>query len=357
MSKIPFTVRTLKSVTTSKGPALTKESGQGLLLKVARGAGRLHIVLEFPHCYRIKNLIFKNQGAAFLCVYSGSPADWLNLQKTDNPYTLLPSFPTLIPDTQLIAPHQYSHSMLAAQARAPQPAHQSSPLYRIHPFPSSRYSRYIAQRPTKFLVLELRPFWDCAGVHAEDGPFVGVNWVEVYGETCSKEEEEMLESEAVNGVDATQKMLETMLKTSAQAASIASQTLDLGTDSDAWMADVSERQEQTSKRSTAGSLAAAFKPTGRAEAELQRHMAGQSVRAATAAPSTERNVQSPQKPRDSSSSPSASKPSTSAPVCPHHPHSNFLLQRLDRKQTPPRTYYVCTAKDASGKSCDTKIYA
>ena len=64
MSKLSFTVRTLKSIATSRGPPLTKEANKPLVLQVAAGSGIVHVVLEFAQPVKIKNLIFKNAGAA-----------------------------------------------------------------------------------------------------------------------------------------------------------------------------------------------------------------------------------------------------------------------------------------------------
>src|SRR4051812_34685211 len=115
MSKIPFTVRTLRNVTNSKGPPLTRESNTALTLNVHPSNGRIHVVLEFAQTVKVKNLTYKNGGAAFLTVYGGSTEAYNKLAAmapADDPTSIVETLPALVPETQLCS---------LAQTATPQP--------------------------------------------------------------------------------------------------------------------------------------------------------------------------------------------------------------------------------------------
>jgi len=63
MSKLSFRVRTLKNVTSSTGPPLTKENMAPLQVGI-QPEGHVHIVLELDNTYKLKTIVFKNAAAA-----------------------------------------------------------------------------------------------------------------------------------------------------------------------------------------------------------------------------------------------------------------------------------------------------
>jgi len=284
-------------------------------------------------------------------VYGGTSADFSTLASVEDPFPIVASLPTLVPETQLLS---------LAQAVAPGAmGNPTSPAWRIKPFPAARYSRYVRERAFKFLLLELRPFVDQQSATGQVP--LGLSWVEVYGEAAA--EDDAAAFNAALSVAAA--------AGSRSAASMAGMLQADG--SDAWAKDPAADLAMRSKKGLE-----AFQPTGAAERALQAQLARNppppprnvhtdaamsdvAAAAAAARPILNRNASFMQGLRDNAASPSSSPAAAASklpPACPRHPAHHSMLQRQDRKTDPlnPRTFFVCTAKDAAGNPCDTKIY-
>ena len=133
-------------------------------------------------------------------------------------------------------------------------------------------------------------------------------------------------------------------------------------DIDSWSKDADSDAQMATPRGLA-----AFKPTGEAARLLALEEASappRPIRPITtsdqqAKPILNRNESFMKDLRDSASSSSSSSSSSAVPQsfrCPLHP-SAPSVQRIDRRQTPPKTFFVCIHKDASGKLCENKMYA
>lgn len=258
---------------------------------------------------------------SFLTVLAGTSADYESLSVAENPLSLLPSLATLVPETQLCSAAQYNTP--ANHNNTP-----ASPLYRPRAFPASKLSRYVVGRAFKFLVLELRSFAD---VHEH---LVGLSWIEVYGEPAAEFDNESALIE--------------------QATASAKSTMQ----ADEWQRDPDGDAMMATPRGLQ-----AFKPTGEAERLLR-------IDAARAPPKPTPAQQQQQQARPilnrnesflaglregATTAAPAAAAAPKPPSCPQH-HGATLIQRQDRRTLPARTYYVCLGKDATGKSCDTKIY-
>jgi hypothetical protein len=280
------------------------------------------------------------------------------LGSTSDHFGLLQRLPALVPETQLCTAAQAS----APGATAPSLASSmSAPLWKVRPFPAAKLSRYVRDTPFKFLVVELRPFPDSTSLNERGMVLCGVSWLELYGEAAAEDDGQAQQA---------------ALRASAALASRAAATMvtEAGVGVDAavqWAKDPAAERAQRAKRGLD-----AFNPTGAAARALADEQARQPKRQAVVAatpngqgvrPILDRNASFMQGLREgagvgggaavaSSSSASAAGAAKPPPVCPRHP-TQALLQRMDRKVDPPRTFLVCTAKDAQGNPCcDTKIY-
>ena len=294
--------------------------------------------------------------SSFLSVYGGTTSDFAALAAAEDPFPIVAALATLVPETQLCS--------LAQASLAANLANPASPLYKVKPFPSARYSRYVRERGVRFLVLEMKPFVDAATLPSGQVP-VGMGWVEVYGEATA---DEGLES-------CTKSLAASAALVSAASASMggSSGSGGEGRNSDSWMRDVGDEAPSQPQPLKSKLGLAAFKPTGAAERAWKEEQARAPPKpnpaiaaAAAAAPILSRNASfmeglraSPAAAASAASSSSAASPSSAAsklpPSCSTHPSAS-MLRRSDRKAVPERTFYVCIAKDAAGKPCDTKIY-
>lgn len=314
---------------------------------------RSGLLADFPltHSFVALRVCPSNCVFSFLTVYGGTSADFSTLASVEDPFPIVASLPTLVPETQLLS---------LAQAVAPGAmGNPTSPAWRIKPFPAARYSRYVRERAFKFLLLELRPFVDQQSATGQVP--LGLSWVEVYGEAAA--EDDAAAFNAALSVAAA--------AGSRSAASMAGMLQADG--SDAWAKDPAADLAMRSKKGLE-----AFQPTGAAERALQAQLARNppppprnvhtdaamsdvAAAAAAARPILNRNASFMQGLRDNAASPSSSPAAAASklpPACPRHPAHHSMLQRQDRKTDPlnPRTFFVCTAKDAAGNPCDTKIY-
>lgn len=273
----------------------------------------------------------------FLCVSGGSTADYESIAACGG--VDVPQLVSLIPDSQLCMPAQYTSASMHAN--------QSSALYRIRSFPAAKLSRYAVSRAYKFLLVEVRPFVD---VPLGQDQRVGISWIEVFGEPASEDEA----------------AVQAALVRSASGSQADSQpTIDLSL----WRKDVDGDATMVTPRGLA-----AFKPTGEAERLLQAEQKNQPPKQPPpprgltaeqqAKPILNRNASFLNDLRQAGPAGAASAPSSSStvgaakapPACPLHPAA-MMVQRVDRKMDPPRTFFVCLNKSATGQTCDTKVYA
>jgi hypothetical protein len=258
---------------------------------------------------------------SFLHVLAGTTADYEAIAASDG--ATVPELASLVPDTQLCMQSQYADAKM-------QQTH-ASPLFKIRTFPSAKLSRYVVNRAYKFLLLEVRPFWD--GYDKS----VGISWIDVFGESAQED-------------DAA---FHAALARSPSAQGENSQPVDLS----AWAKDADGDASMETPKGLA-----AFKPTGEAARLLaaeQRNAPPKPPRnlaAEQARPILSRNETALKDLRGGAETGAAAASARPPPSCSQHPTA-MMVQRIDRKSDPPRPFYVCLHKSATGQPCDTKIYA
>jgi len=287
-------------------------------------------------------------------IYGGSSEQFAELASTSDHFGVLQRLAAVVPETQLCTPAQAFAPGATAPSHANAPNH---PLWRVKPFPAAKFSRYVRDSAFKFLVIELRSFLDAPVDPKERKVLCGLSWIELYGEAAAENPAAQQAALCASAAQASRAAATVTIPGAKPNAEGFIDVLEL------WGKDLEQQRAKRVKRGAAG-----FAPTGAAARALAEEQARQpprkipAVASATnaARPILDRNASFMQGLRDSAPAASSTASGAAAvakppPVCPRHP-AQMLLQRLDRKTDPPRAFFVCTAKDAQGNSCDTKIW-